>query len=998
MTSPLPAIDGAELGEEIAVARRGLWLIEGRQTAAERGLWPTLGRRAVAPAFYGGWEPGRRRPFGGLAELCTTAVAWIRPRDPALLSRFNVALANLLPAARRWPELRHARLLRSRLADFALEGDAGGLGEFYWRRDVGPWLLADLVRFLAGVSAHAAAEGAPPPLLLLDGVERGGAAAVRALGWLAERSRQTPLRLVAVCRRPLAPPRAAELAAAGFAPLRLESDIEGADGGHGAKPGELSDAACRLLEAASIAALPLSVERWRSLAPDSGEGLHRAGIDELCAAGLVLDTGGGFRALPSAHRRRLERALDPADRRRLHLLAGELEGSDPFAAAWHATEGGEGGVAVTTVAERALERAWAVSDYRNALHFAHRLIRTGSAGRTGRDVLLALLHYEAGRFGLTDRHLERALAADDGVDEVTVRRLLGYNAIFGLHDFARGERLLDSLSALYEARGQDEEAAGVRNSIAFALARDGRLDQAVELETTTLEAMERAGSARGFLGSIVQLNLGRLYRNLGLPRRALELIDRARDDARLEMSPYLLLIFHASRAQVLAAEGDPAAALAAVEHCFELARDLKLDHVGEPVIGLLARPLGRRPDPARPPDEQLLDLLYRNLAHGHRALVHTAEADAYERGYAGAGTGAPAAGSPARDREAAGAPDSLDSVCRRFAAWLEPALHGAGALPAAVETLGAGGSVAVVQPTGHGGRFECTVLFDPRCPELGRRLRTDLGAETLPGALAAVVTPEAAALFSPPLDADAPLLYQEATLDREARAPLAALLPVALRVQVLPPEAGGATRLLLAGFAAGGGPGVLAAIPFHLRQRDLALTPMQAVAAFLASPVDKLLIGDRLLTKRHGASAAENLLPFRPRLSRQATILRSAGGEADDEVVVRVQVWAYRSHLRLNAAMRPLLADCDGERTLAEVLQRAGPGLAGDAAAARRLCDYLRDLWRRGVLTFDRPPALPRAGESELVTADEPAARLQTLPARSETAGGAPGTVGLGPS
>jgi hypothetical protein len=240
------------------------------------------------------------------------------------------------------------------------------------------------------------------------------------------------------------------------------------------------------------------------------------------------------------------------------------------------------------------------------------------------------------------------------------------------------------------------------------------------------------------------------------------------------------------------------------------------------------------------------------------------------------------------------------------------------------------------------------LLFDPRRTDLAALARDEVGAERWSGVPAAIATEAAADLFQSHLDPSLPG-YQEATLRRDERSRLAAVAPILLRVQVVSPLIDGFLADLVTRFARHTGISLLAALPFHLRDRDLADSPQRAGAAFLVSSLDYLLLEDSLFAKRHGKSAIENLLPFRPRLSQQADILSTEG------LVVRVRIWSYRSHLRLSEAMRPFLNDCDGRRTLGELLPEWQRRLGGHPGVDRQIETFLRELWHRGVIRFDPP-------------------------------------------
>jgi hypothetical protein len=125
------------------------------------------------------------RPFGGLAEIVDQLAD---TAEPALLERYQLPLANLLPSRRGDPALAGAPELRSGLADFAFHGDPRGLLEFYWRRDVGPWMTAELIHFVLDAADAVDRRGGGPTVVWLEGLEhadRRSLDAVRLLGGFA---------------------------------------------------------------------------------------------------------------------------------------------------------------------------------------------------------------------------------------------------------------------------------------------------------------------------------------------------------------------------------------------------------------------------------------------------------------------------------------------------------------------------------------------------------------------------------------------------------------------------------------------------------------------------------------------------------------------------------------------------------------------------------------------------------------------------------------------
>jgi hypothetical protein len=110
----------------------------------------------------------------------------------------------------------------------------------------------------------------------------------------------------------------------------------------------LSDVARSLVEALSIHARPLSIERCLSLSDGGDERATYAALDQLVADQILLAEGESYRFGQTALREAVLARMDPARRRALQLRTAEtlLEGSDEqleqrMEAAWHLLGAGE---------------------------------------------------------------------------------------------------------------------------------------------------------------------------------------------------------------------------------------------------------------------------------------------------------------------------------------------------------------------------------------------------------------------------------------------------------------------------------------------------------------------------------------------------------------------------------------------------------------------------------------------------------------------------------
>jgi tetratricopeptide (TPR) repeat protein len=502
----------------------------------------------------------------------------------------------------------------------------------------------------------------------------------------------------------------------------------------------------------------------------------------------------------------------------------------------------------------------------------------------------------------------------------------------------------------------------------------GRADDAIELEKVAIELLANFTRSGGLLFSVLQLNLGRLYRNLGFTEQALGLFRTALENRDPDLSPYVLLLFYGSLAHLHASRDETAAVLSYFHAFFEVARDLDLENVGYPVLDLLSRASGQDLAGRLTRGDEVLFHLYLTLARVSRQLGLDERCAAYLAGMrsrwihlgeeiwqaAEALLGETAAAQPA-DGPAAVTPRPrrhLDEMVREVAV-------ASGVVDAVATALTERRAVAVVRQNEVGPNVWVTdslVLYDPRQRELGRQLASELGVasghyppasgQSPPAARAALVLPRAASLFSVRI-APAPLVFQEATLKREHRGELAGLVPFHLRVQVMAADFDGFLFEVLAEFAARTGIAALAVIPFHLRRRPLAQTPERAVVTFLASSVDYLVLDDRLLEKPHGARSEKNLLRFRPALAEQASIVEPASGE--DTFRLRIRVATQTSELQLRGELLPLLRLCDGQSTVAGLVDQLDRDLDSPPDLEGQVCGFLRQLWHHGAIHLGEP-------------------------------------------
>lgn len=920
----------------------------------------------------GAWRPSFVRPLGGLIEVIEEAAARVQDDEPELLQRYGWSLVNLFLPWRRSRAALPVGELRAGLADLVLRGDQTLVHQFFQKRNVRPQVVSYLVHFVVESAAALARDRKAPVVLRLDGVHLADEQAVGALLQIARyaRTRRVPLTTLAV---------AGLVAGTEAAALGRESGewrVIEAPPAEAPRPPET--ALAQALAVATAFALPV---RREGLLAELGGGAEAVSlVDTLIEAGwLVSAAEGRWRPAPGAD---AAAGVLAGDRWRLlhrRLLAGE-EGEDPFAAAWHVAEG--------EVADQlrprwlaAMERAWAVSAYETAIACAERAIASPPPDDDSldADLLRAVLLYEAERYAEADRAFAAALARPrSDADRNFIEYLAGYNCVFGTGDYPRGIEILGRVLRHYEAIGDRRGAAYIRNSMAFAHVRSRNVGEAIDLERLNLEQLEGSGVQDSFLLSILQLNLGRIYRNTGQAEHALVLFRQGLSVERAEPSSHVLLLFYATLGGLELAAGDPAKALGTYHHAFELVRDMQLDSVKDQVVDAFSKGVPELPPRRVTRADRMRYYLHFHLASTCYALGLTERAEVYSDAlFERANLYGESAVRAMREAfgEAAGriaAADGLGPV-PVFARETDDLLAASPGLlrveagdeetaAAAAEALTAGRSVALVlsRDVGAGAVVvDCVLLYDPRDLSSAERLTEEFGGSHIPRATSAMALPEAVDLFYDLFPT--PLVQQSATLRREQRARLAALLPVQIAVQVLSPRFDGPICEVVRGFAARTGVPIVAAIPFHLWRRDLADTPRRAVATFLVGSADALVLGDRLLVKAHGSASVENLRDFRPRLSEEALVFGGRPGREEPSLLIRIKRrggYATDDLLRLNPATRPLLDLCDGRRTVAEIARLADPG--HDQGLAR-IGGFLRELWRRGALSLDEPAAGPPA-------------------------------------
>lgn len=923
----------------------------------------------------GGWRSKTVRPYDGVLEVLGDLAAVSLEEDSALVDGYGVALINLLPSLASTPRLSHLTPFRSGLAEFALRQDRVGLAEFFWRRDASAFLISEQIRCLLDAAAAAAEGSARPSMLWLDDVQWADTKSLELLQLLLGYAVRRPVCIVLVSDR------SETFLATPLETLSVLDDppdpAEGLMEESGLRWEAWPEPRRRALEVVSVLCLPFDGAAWGRLMPDGNEP-DVGDVQEWVERGLLRRVGRrAFRLGSSALRNALYGSLEAERRAWLHGRALELEGTDPLCADWHGESSREltpqgapdaGNEAVERT-RRALERAWGLSALDLALPLAQRYIEAGTEDGVDGDLLFALLHYDAGQFDASDVHFGLALKQTESPSQRSMlTRLRGNNAVFGLGHLERGRQLLRSVLPRFEAIGLHREACFVRNSIAFTLFREGRLEEAVALENRSLEQLANSPEPGGLLESLLLLNTGRLHRQKGAADQALEHFEAAGQAGGSDLTPYLLQLLRATLAHLRGQRQEWVEAHREFSCCLELSRDLSGDGASYPMFRLLPALPGKLQEGCLTKGDQVELYLHLNLAITSGRAGYEPRSQAYfqgiERRWSFLGEplrrlleSARAAALPqAGDEKAGGAPAS-----RNFEAQANAAVAHYDELvettqspspEVLAQSLADGQTVAWVQPVAGTAAVQSWVLCDPRHADAARRLSEEFNSYAAPRLRNVWILPQAADAFHG-VDGGCPMVLQEAALKRGEEARLPALAPFHLKVQVADPAMDGSLSDLLEALQAQTGRSAVAMVANVVFGWDLAADPYAAIESFLASSVDHLVLGDRLLRKRHGQDAPANLLSFQPRLAIKASVVAQPS-----EVDGKPQHWlAVRSAtarrlLKLNAATHAIVELCDGTRSGHVIAQELANQLAPGQDLSAQVGQCLRTLHRNKAICF----------------------------------------------
>jgi len=85
-------------------------------------------------------------------------------------------------------------------------------------------------------------------------------------------------------------------------------------------------------------------------------------------------------------------------------------------------------------------------------------------------------------------------------------------------------------------------------------------------------------------------------------------------------------------------------------------------------------------------------------------------------------------------------------------------------------------------------------------------------------------------------------------------------------------------------------------------------------------------------------------------------VLRNTESANGGHILIRIKRrggYATDELLKLHPGTRTILDLCDGNLSVAEVVEQVGAG--GPEVSNKNVCEFLRNLWRRGALCFDEP-------------------------------------------
>ena len=192
----------------------------------------------------------------------------------------------------------------------------------------------------------------------------------------------------------------------------------------------------------------------------------------------------------------------------------------------------------------------------------------------------------------------------------------------------------------------------------------------------------------------------------------------------------------------------------------------------------------------------------------------------------------------------------------------------------------------------------------------------------------------------------------------EARALLGAVTHVdgTARVQTVARDTSPRYWALLRAFEELTGVPVLLNTSFNNHAEPIVDSVDEAVACFLTTGLDALVVGDHLVRKRGGGAAGEALAVLSPSLptSRKLVMRTGPEGARGYELESTGSRWFGETAAAVSADAFAVLWAADGVRTLGELLDVRGM----DDGGRRAVLDEMAELWSRRAVVL-RPPAVP---------------------------------------
>jgi predicted NodU family carbamoyl transferase len=242
-----------------------------------------------------------------------------------------------------------------------------------------------------------------------------------------------------------------------------------------------------------------------------------------------------------------------------------------------------------------------------------------------------------------------------------------------------------------------------------------------------------------------------------------------------------------------------------------------------------------------------------------------------------------------------------------------------------------------------------SILADPRPGDNKQRINAMIKKREAYRPFAPVVTPEAAGSYFelPQTRANFDFMSFVVSVREDRKAELGAVTHVdgSARVQIVDPVSNRRFYDLVCRFGEMTGTPVLLNTSFNNNAEPIVQTTQDALACFLTTELDFLVIDDFVVRRRVGASLAfDNLAPgLRPvtRLSQQ--IRQTAAGRRELYYEVRLDQPRV-STMEISRDLFKLLETADGVRTLGS--------LAGSAGVSRQVRQELYVLWQQRFITL----------------------------------------------